>query len=385
MVILALGTGYVRVRDSSGLRRPSWAWFSGSLRGNNSVTIAKMVVFLRDKSYTREMVAEVSLHVIFILATVGACFGAFAARRKWASFEQVVMSVSIAAIVALFAIVDHSLPIVNGDEVLPFGETMYYLGWVVGLWFVPFVLLPSPDGSFSGWIRRGGGLLVVGAAMAVACFVVGAGLQIAMRSILNTSGWLDGNSYLNDTLAFWMARPITVNAICGAYVVVAFSGIWWRGLWRSAASARIWTAGMSAFAIIYTGVYGWFFYAYDKSAAPWQFFLAFGALPAVVMLTVLIAYGLTRRDSTDVPVGWPVSTWFWWLLPMGFAIGFALSALLGFAPLAQCDGATDKQLIVLVVAHAINGVVLGLTLRLMACAFWLIPDVPRPVVTRGAR
>ena len=206
-----------------------------------------------------------------------------------------------------------------------------------------------------------------------------------MKLILEHYGWLHGGSYLNDPQSFWMARPITINAIAAAYVVVAFSGIWWSSLWRSAAYVRIWAGVMSAFAIIYSGIYGWFFYAPEKSVVPWQGFLAFGTLPAAVALTVIAAYRLTRRNRTDLAVGWPVSTWFWWLLPTGLAMSFALSALLVFVPLAQSKCATCNQMMVLVVAHGINGFVLGLTLRLMTWAFRLIPDANRPVVAGRAR
>lgn len=78
--------------------------------------------------------AESSLHAIYIIASVGACFGAWAVKRGWANFEQVVTSVAIAAVVAGFSIVDHSLPPVNQTEtLLPFGETSYYLGCFIGL------------------------------------------------------------------------------------------------------------------------------------------------------------------------------------------------------------------------------------------------------------
>ena len=221
--------------------------------------------------------------------------------------------------------------------------------------------------------------------MGIAGLVVGALLEGIVSLVLDTYTWLDGGSYLNDSQRFWMARPITVNVICCGYVVIAFSGIWWRGLWRSAIFARIWIGGMCMFATIYTGLYGWFFFAQGKSAAPWQFFLAFGTLPVATTLTIMTAYKLTGNKRTDVPVGWPVSAWFWWLLPLGLAGSFALIALLGFGPLAQCDGATDRQLNALIVVHGINGVVLGLTLRLTTWTFRLIPDVQRPVVGNAAR
>ena len=351
----------------------------GQMVGNNSQTIAKVFLLLSDDlQYTQKEVAEVSLHVIFVIACAGACFGALAAKRGWASFEQVVTSVSVAAVVAFFAIVDHSLPVGRGDARLEFGETMYYLGWLVALWFVPFAFLPNPGGTFHEWIRRGGGVLAVSATMAAACFLVGAVLETAVREVVDARGWLtNGESYMNDPLRFWMARPATVNAVCGAYIVVAFCGIWWRGLWRSGLAAWMWMAGVTAFVTVYTGVYGWILYAPDKGAAPGYFFLAFSALPIVVALTVLLAHCFARGGNAQAArahVGWSVSPSFWWLIPVGFAVGFGLNAMLGFAPLARTDGATPRQLLVLTIAHSINGIVLGVNLRLMVCAFRLIPD-----------
>ena len=354
----------------------------GQLAGDKSVTIAKVFLYFDDgQFYERQAVAEASLHVIFIVAGVGAFFGCLAAKRKWVSIEQVVTSVSIAVVVAFFAIVDYSLPVATDDSQLPFKQPMYYLGWVFGLWFAPFVFLPNQDGTFQGWVRRGGGVLAVAATMAVACFLVGVSLERAVR-LIGGLGWLDDGFYLNDTLRFWVARPGTVNAVCGSYVVVAFASIWWRGLQWSKTRAYTWTLGMTAFVIAYAGLYGWGFYAPVDHPARWQFFFAFGTLPAAAAITVFLAYAMTRRDDAGGSVGWPVSARFWLLLPMGFAVGFAISALLGLAPLAE--GATDKQIFVLVVAHCINGVVLGLNLRLMALAFRLIPDgqvTSRPIST----
>ncbi len=332
----------------------------GQVTGDKSITIAKAVLYLWNdgKSYERETVAEASLAVLFIFACVGIIFGAFATRRKWASFEQVVMSMVVVVIVAFFTIVDHSLPNAVGDSRLPFWETMYYLGWVITLWFLPVILLPNPDATFPGWVRRGGVVLAVSATMAGACWAVGGILELAAGYIFNVS------------LSFWMARPVTINAICGAFVAVTFVGIWWRGLWWSAISPFIWLIGMTILVIAYTGVYGWFFYAPGKVAPPWQFFLTFSAFPTVVAATVLVAYKLTRRrDNVGFSVGWPVSRWFWRLLPVGFAFGFALIAWLGFASLAQHD-----ETINLVIAHSLNGILLGLSLRVMELALRLIPE-----------
>ena len=103
----------------------------------------------------------------------------------------------------------------------------------------------------------------------------------------------------------------------------------------------------------------------------WGFFFAFGTLPAAAAVAVLFAYVMTRQDDVEVPIGWPVSTGFWWWLPIGLAISFAISAFFGLASVAE--EITPKQCLVLVVAHGINGIVLGLSLRLMVLAFRLIP------------
>ena len=352
----------------------------GQLVGNNSFTIAKVLVYLRDQPYTRLRIAEVSLEVAFVLAGVGACFGAFATRRGWASFEQVATSVFVAAVVVFFTIVDYSLPVVYGDEGLRFGEVVYYLGWIVGLWLAPFFLLPSPDGTFAGCVRRGGGVLVVATAMGVAGLVVGGLVEGVASLVLESYGWLGGGSFLNDSQRFWMARPITIDAICSTYIAVAFAGFWWRGLWRSVHSASLWLAGMSGFAVLYAGVYGWFFYADEETAATWRFVLAFGTLPAAAALNVLAAYRLTRRKQTEVMIGWPVSGRFWSLIPVGLAFSFGAIALLGLGPIARYEGAVDQEIVVLVVAHAGNGVALGLTLRIMTRAFKLIPEGEGAVV-----
>ena len=339
----------------------------GQLAGSNSVTIAKVILFWNNGRYTRDGVAEASLHVIFFLASAGACLGAVAAMRGWIKFEQILTSTAIAGIVALLTIVDYSLPLPEGDVQLPFWEMLYYLGWIIGLWFAPLFVLPGHDGDFLVRVRRGCALLVVAAGMSMAGVVVGGSLELAAERVPDIRRWLEGPSYLSDPQRFWMARPVTVNAICGAYVGVAFASVWWRGLWRSNVSAWMWTTGMSVFAIVYTGIYGAAFYAEGKSGAPWRFFLGFGALPASVALTVVVTYKLTHLKNARDAVGWPVSIWFWRTLPVGLAVIFAVTALHGLAPLADYDGAEDTQRRVLVVAHAVNGVVMGLTLRLLRC------------------
>lgn len=352
----------------------------GQLAGNHSVTLAKLYVYLRDPSaYYSARIAEVSVQAIGILALGGLVFGGWATKRGWASFEQVVTSMVIATVVATFTILDQSLPVVSGDARLPLGETSYYLGWIFGLLFVPALLVTRPGAGFAEWIRRGGGLVVVAAATGLAGLAAGAAVEETATFILES---LSGEFCLNDCQRFWMARPITINAICGMYVVVAFSVIWWQELYRSAMRTSLWVAGISVFAAVYSGIYGWFIYAPAKAGAPWQFAAAFGAVPVVTVVVVFAAYRIGRRDSEIPAVGWPVSGLFWWLSPLGLSVGFAACAGLGFGPLAIQGGATGEQLVVLTAAHAINGFVFGLVLRTMTWSVRLIPEVRRRPLRR---
>ena len=322
------------------------------------------------------MVAAMSLNVIYFFACVSICLGAFAAKRRWVSSEQVVFSLIVAIFVASLVVVDHKLQVENGNGQFRFTEKLYYFGWIIGLWVSPLVLLPRPDAVSQRGIRSVGGLLYVSVGMCLAGFVAGflvEGIAHVMDKIFPP--------LMEDSQAFWIVRPITINAIGCAYAVVAFSGIWWRGFWRSATYSRIWSAGMITFAIIYSGIYGSHFYANDHRTDALESFLAFGALPAAVALIVLTAYRLTRQECTDIAMGWPVSRWFWWLLPTGFAVALALIACFGLAP----PGDNGEEIIVIVVAHATNGVFLGLTFRLMPCIFKLISDGQRMVVPSEER
>lgn len=360
----------------------------GQIAGDKSVTVAKLFLFFwSGPTYEQWHVTQVSLIVILVVACAGVAFGAFAAQRGWADHEQVLLSMVAAVIVALFTIIDQSLPNPTDSSQLPTKETLYYVGWVVGLWLVPVFLQPNPNGQLAERIRRGGGLLGVVSVMAVACWLGGTLLVEVARYIVSydaiselTAG---AGANLGDPRKFWLASPSAVNPICSVLFVVSFSPIWWQELWRhrQIGKACIWIASFSAFGLIYAGLFGGVFYAERGWAArliardlaeSWQFFLTFGAFPAVMIVTVLLSFRLTRRDETSTAVGWPVSDRFWLLLPLGLALGFAAVSLLGLAPLARLDEVSWPQIAVLTTAHAINGILLGLTLRVLGLATRLI-------------
>lgn len=347
----------------------------GLLVGSHSVTFAKVWWFLYDENkYTSERVAESSLHVIYIIASVGACFGAWAVKRGWTNFEQVVTSVAVAVVVAGLSIVDHSLPpVVHAGTRLEFGETTYYLGWVLGLWLVPFVLLPRRNPGDAGWFHRSGGFLCVTVAMGTVGLLVGLLVEtLATVSNEAVEQWL-GQSYIADVQRFWVARPITTNTICGSFVVVAFASIWLRGVWPTRAGARWWTLFTIALTAAYASVYGGLYCA-DEPAASVRCALAFGALPLVIGAGVLVSYGLARRNEEVASIGWPVSELFWWLLPVSLAIGYGGIAILGLAPVAEYRAGSDGPIWVLVLAHAFNGASFGVALRATTYAFGLMSN-----------
>ena len=330
----------------------------GQIAGDKSVTIAKLFVFWFDKSYCQEHVFETSLVVVFFITFIGVVFGVYTSNRGWTKYEEIVLSVIIAVFVALFSIIDQSLPEPSGGS-KDLVEALYYLGWLVGLLLVPYFLMPNPDRSFSGRIQRFVGLLAVTAVVSLVCWLTGAILVfvVEIAPIL--------------IIVNWGANPKGVDPIAGAFFVVAFLPIWWQDLWKcqQTASARVWIGVAIFLSIVYSGVFPLISKCSNHlcNKFPWEEFLSFCAYPAVVAAVVLLAFLCTRQGNSPKAVGWPVSNCFWWFLPPGLAIGFCLIAKLGLAPLV------DDEAHLLGAAHAINGILLGLAFRVFNCATKLLP------------
>lgn len=351
----------------------------GQLAGDKSVVVARTFLhFKYGTSYEQWQVNETTFLVLLLFLGASVAFGVFMERRGWTNYEQIVISVFATVIAAFFVIVNQSLPQPGTDsESLPFKETIYYLGWLVGLWLVPTVLLPNPKPGVTTRIQRSGRLIAVSVMMVGVCLVAGLFLVEISKSIHNLLCKImqvNEAATLADPMKFWLASPSAVNPICGLFFVVAFSPIWWDGLWQHTkiAQARLWIGSFVTCTIFYAGVFGGVFYTqrgWAKSlvacdlASAWQFFVAFGAFPAVMAVSVLLAFWLTRKKGPNV-VGWRVSRYFWWFLPPGLAIGFAMVALFGFAPPVRLAGASWWQIVVLASAHTINGFLLGLMLRI---------------------
>ena len=334
----------------------------GDIATNKSVTIAKGILYLKCSHcrYDMAKAADLALTVVATLIFLGLIFGAFAAKRKWVSYEQVALSLIAALGIAFFTILDHSLPGPDGSQPLSLTNKLYYLGWAFVLWIVPFILLHLRDKrtrQYTETIRRGITLSAMSAAMALVCGITGSILMALM-----TIAQMEHKE--------WIVRPTTINTILAAYIVVAFASVWWPGFWNSGRFAKcLWTIGFVTFAFLYAGYFGFEFYANQNGVSQWESFLVFGAYPVVVATTVVLIFSLTHRSGRGRLAPCSASSTFWWLLPPTLALGFAIIAWLGFP-----HPKSPPQHSQLIVAHAVNGLVLGLSLRFFQPALrWVIP------------
>ena len=355
--------------DQVGTRRLVGAlvgFLLGQLAGDKAVTIARVVlaIFAREQLDLRHRVAEASLFVILVVTGVSAAVGLLAVRRRWVYAEAFLLAVFVGVFTAALVVVDYSLPVATKNSDLLVGQPLYFLGWILGLWFLPSLALPNPDGTLEGRVLRGLGALAVVAPMTIIGLVTGFVAEI---------GW--GSSE-----KFWIAKPLGINAICGSLVVVACANIWWRGLEWSARRSWAWTVGITVVASAYAGLWGLRLYE-PNASADWRHFLGFGALPVVGVAAVYLAYAMTRRVAGAAAVGWPVSKWFWLLLPITFALTCSANAVVGLAPIEEYEG---RRLVVLAWAHGINGAVMGVSLAATLGLFALIPESVREVRNKSA-
>ena len=331
----------------------------GQLAGDKAVTVARVVLwwFAEEQLTARHRVAEASLFVILVVTGASAAVGLVAIRRKWVYAEAFLLSVFVGVFTAVLVIIDYSLPVATHVSDLRVGQPLYFLGWVFGLWFLPSLVLPNPGGTLEGRVLRGFGALAVVAPMTIIGLATGFVLEARWGS----------------SQGFWIAKPLGMNAICGSLVVVAFANIWWRGLEWSTRRSRAWPIGVTTLASAYSGLWGLYFY---EPGAPveWRYFFGFCTLPVVGVLAVYVAYALTRREARMLAVGWPVSGWFWLLLPVTFASMCGVNAVVALACIEMYEG---QQLVVLAWVHSISGVVMGVSLVATVGLFSLIPDSVR--------
>lgn len=333
----------------------------GQVAGSGSVTVAKVILFYRDGTYSREGLAEASLHVLVVLACLGGCWGAAAAFRGWTGFEQILTSALLGAVVAFLAIVDYSLPSSSGDGQLSFSRMVYYFVGITALWFLPYRLLPTKRGRFSNRVPHAGELLVLGTLMGVVGFLTGLLIQEGGHYVLPVS-------VLGDP---WFAKPAALNGLLALYVGVAFIDLWWPERWRSRTLAWLWTAGVTSFVAVLAGIYGVSFYNASECPAVWRRFLAFGTLPAAAALGVTASHAVRCAIQGSLVSGWLKPGWFWALPPLGLAGSVGLAGWYGFTILGRKTSSGLGEMSALL-AYSVNGCVLGLMLCLVPRVFGLI-------------
>ena len=336
------------------------------LAGSHAVTVATAILsaiapdWLDDES----RVIEASLLVILVVTALSVVVAAHAIRRRWVHVDTFVAASCLGVVAAFFDVIRHS--VLNGP-----GQPLYFFGWTLGLWFLPALFLPNPNGTLEERIERAFGLLAVAAPMTVIGLVTGLIVQEGAFALVN---WMlpSHELYRGGVEKFWIAKPVGVNAVGCALAVVACANLWWPGLRWSAARARVWTLVVTGTAAAYAGLWGPCIYRPDGSR--WVEFVGFGLLPIVVVVALCGAYAATRRGMEEVAVGWAVSRHFWWMLPTVFLFAFGVNAALGLAPIEEYVGIRRA---VLMLVHGLNGAVMGANLWATASVFRLVPESVR--------
>ena len=345
----------------------------GKFAGDGAPIIAKFVLRWADpgRSEVQYRVAEVSLIVLLVVTGAIAVLGALGIRRRWVGVEAFVTSVVAGVLTAAFIVLTYGLPACTSGSEWRTAQPIYFLMWVLGLWIVPGVFLPNRGESLESRLLAGYGLLVVASGMTLVGLLMG---FLAETVVSAAGGWMlsgYGVPWQNPE-KLWIAKPVGINAICGALVVIACAPIWWRGLKWPTGHAGAWMVVVTTAAAIYSGLWGLYLYkpCNDASVTLYHFF-GFAALPLLAVLAVVLSYVATRRRTVDFVIGWTVARWFWGVLAVAFALVCGLNAALGLAPI---EGYGGVQRAVLVGIHSLNGILLGVSLAATVVLFRLIPD-----------
>lgn len=312
----------------------------GEIAIQKSETIARAVLNLAgDSCCDIVKTANLSLTIIGIFFFLHISVGAFCGRKGWIRYKDIMLSLLVSLTFAFFIILDYGLPGSNGP-CLPFKEKFYYVVWALVLMVVPFIIL-LPWRALIPLIPRGITLSAMSAAMALICGSMGFLVQEMMKLA----------NVLPDK---WVVWPSMLNAILGAYLVVAFVDVWWREFlnWRSFARWS-WMIGYVAFSFLYLGWFGFRFYA-ENEVDQWKSFFVFGAFPLVACASVIPMYTLANSDSNR----WPACSILGWLLPVILAFGFGIIAWFGLPKISHSASVEWT----LMVAHGANGLLLGLSI-----------------------
>ena len=346
------------------------AFVVGQLVGDKAVTVAKGILWVIDRKqlHNPDEVANATLLVIVILAAVsGVAGGVLAVWKKWVYAEALGLAVVVGLVTAAFVILDYGLAATTDGSGLVAGQASYFLFWVIGLWLLPAVVLPKHNRSTEGKVLVGYGMFTVVAGMTLVGVASGIILELA---VCKAEQWWIPEQAISwcSYERRWVARPVSINAICGALVVVACAPMWWHESKWSTRTAWTWTVAATAMAATYSGLWGAYLYRAGRFAE-WRHADNFGALPVAGVLAVVLVYAATRGESGAVAVGWSVTRWFWRLLPLAFAVICAINAMILLAPIEKYEG---EQWWILAVMHGFNGLVIGWSLMLTVRLFELM-------------
>lgn len=355
---------------------------SGIVAGDNVLSVAEMIPCSVASCQPWKVIERASIFMLLSVYLLVVVAGYFSLRGK-IGYGPVLVAVLAAVVSALFSFLNYTInaPIAanNGNAILDVWEALYHWIWLVLLLMpaIPFLLSREP---FLERRRNAVRFITATFAVALSCAALGFLVKLAVGYGLKLFD-VECEVFL-DKDRFWLAHPPAINLVCGALFLIVFSPFWWKEYWEESHIIKKggWVTVTSVVAIVHAGAYGPTVYTKRMWAADsirvgladeWQFSLAFGALPAVmivsVFLSMFLSWRLTRKGNPRVTRGWQISSWFWLFLPLVLASGFAAVAGLGFVDLAERSesGITSTGIYILIVAHAANG-------ALLALSFWLL-------------
>ena len=336
----------------------------GQLIGDKAMTLAKAALWIlaRKELKVEAALVNAALVITLVLTAASAVVGVWAQRHKRVYAEPLLVAAITGVVTAAFTIVDYGLPATTGASGLRTGQAVYFLLWVIGLWFLPAFGLPNPNRTLEGRVSVGYGMLATAAGMTVIGLATGLAVE---KLACVTIDWCDRFEQR------WVSRPVSMNAICGALVVVACAPMWWHELqWKK---AWRWTVVVTMLASVYSGVWGVLLYR-DGRFGALAHFENFAALPIMGVLGMSLAYAVTQRggEKKTLAVGWRV-TRLRWLLPVVFGVICTFNAVALLAPIEEYKGA---PLLKLALMHGANGVVIAVGLMGGAVLFSrLLPDL----------
>ena len=344
----------------------------GYIIGEHSGTVAKLVLYLsHNGSYESWRVAETSLVILIVSMGLAMYLGRRASERGLARDEDIILTLVSGLIVALFAIINNSLPEPTVSSVSPLSTGLYLIGWAIGLWLMPMFFIPNPEKSYELWLQRGLRLAALTVTISVVFLISGLAVAEIFQSHLpeRLENMFRSDSACipcRDPLDFWLIRPSIIHPILAPLLLVVLVPFWWEELWARKESSlpRYWWLCISLMvATTYAGLIGSPTYFIDESwtrdliddssIAILRFALVIGAFPIVGFTVVLFSYLAAKHVRSKT------SGLFWWLLCPGFSFGFAIIAVVGIAPIYRLAEASAEQLTMLYIGYGISGAVFG--------------------------